>query len=203
MMKADLLAAFTIAAIGCSAGHTNELAAAPRAQGAHFAAMSLINGQGLRAIVSNVLAPANGTRLAPCQIQVRFIGADGSLIGNATTIQLKAGESTSVPASEPAKLVRTVVSIGDDPAKTCALRTRVEIFDLETGMTFVSVTGESVDSNGEGSVSRAPSAGVARKNSSGRANSARVANSSPVSGGAASPKPRPPVLAATPPASQR
>jgi hypothetical protein len=83
--------------------------------------MSLVEGQGVRAIVSNVLALANGTHLAPCQVQVSFFGADGSLIGKATTVLLKAGESTSVPASNPSKLVRSIVSIGDvvDPAK-CA-----------------------------------------------------------------------------------
>jgi hypothetical protein len=82
----------------------------------------------------------------PCQVQVSFFGADGSLIGNATTVQLKAGESTSVPASQPSKLVRAVVSVGDvvDPAKLCALKTRVEIFDVQTGTTFVSVSGDSI-----------------------------------------------------------
>ena len=77
------------------------LQAQPRTEGAGFAAMSLTKDQGMRAIVSNVLAPANGTHLAPCQVQVRFFGADGSLIGDATTVQLKAGESTSVSASNP------------------------------------------------------------------------------------------------------
>ena len=100
----------------------------------------------LRAIVSNVLAPVNGTQLAPCQVQVSFIGADGSLIGDVTTMQLKPGESTSVPASHPSKLMRAIVSIGEvvDSAKVCALRTSVEIFDMQTGVTFVSVPGEPI-----------------------------------------------------------
>jgi hypothetical protein len=64
-------------------------------------------------------------------------------------VQLKAGESTSVPASHPSKLVRAIVSIGDvvDPPKVCALRTSVETFDVQTGLTFVSVPGESTIAN--------------------------------------------------------
>src|SRR5258708_33418491 len=111
--------------------------------------MSLTDAQGARAIISNVLATANGTHLAPCQVQASFFGADGSLIGNATTVQLKAGEPTSVPASHPSKLVRAVVSIADvvDPAKVCALRPSVARFDVQTDTTFVSVSGELIGSN--------------------------------------------------------
>jgi hypothetical protein len=199
-MKTIQFAALVLA-IGISAGRANELAAATRTEGARFAAMSLTNGQGLRAVISNVLAPANGTQLVTCQVQVSFIGADGSLIGNATTVQLKAGESISVPASNPSKLVRAIVSIGGvvDPAKVCALRTSVEIFDLQTGMTFVSVPGESSGTNNECIVSAAPTLGAARKKLSGRENSVPVAISSSLSGNAASPKTRSPALAATPP----
>jgi hypothetical protein len=203
-MKRILFAALALA-IGSSAGQANELVASPRAEGARFAAMSLTNDQGVRAIISNVLAPANGARLAPCPVQVSFFGADGSLIGNATTVQLKAGESTSVPASHPSKLVRAIVSIGDvvDPAKVCTLRTRVEIFDVQTGTTFVSVPGESIAGNSECSVSVAPALGAARKNVSGRENSAPIATSSSLSGGTVPPKTRSPVLAATPPTASR
>jgi hypothetical protein len=138
--------------------------ASPRAEcAAHFAAVSLTNDQGARAIVSNVLVPADANRVTPCQVQVSFFGADGSLIGNAKTVQLKAGESTSVTASRPSNLVRAVVSIGDvvDSAKLCLLRTRIEIFDLQTGTTFVSVSGDSVGSEcnasvGSGTTRRAP-----------------------------------------------
>jgi hypothetical protein len=131
-------------AIGSSASQADELSASQ----ARYAAMSLVDGQGARAIVSNVLAPANGAHFAPCQVQVSFVGADGSMIGKATMVQLKAGESTSVSASNPSKLVRAIVSIGDvvDPAKICALRTSVEIFDVQTGTTLVSVPGESIGS---------------------------------------------------------
>ena len=144
-MKEFLFAALTLATMFSSTAQANELAASPRAEGGRFAAMSLTNGQGLRAIVSNVIAPSNDAQLAPCQVQVSFIGADGSLLGNATRVQLKAGESTSVSASQPSKLVRAIVSVGDvaDSAKVCALKTSVEIFDMQTGVTFVSVPGES------------------------------------------------------------
>jgi hypothetical protein len=167
--------------------------------------MSLTKDQGLRAIISNVLAPGNGTVLAPCQVQVSFFDADGSAVGDATTVQLKAGESTSVPASHPSKLVRAIVSIGDvvDPAKVCALKTSVEIFDVQTGLTFVSVPGESIGSNSECSVSVAPALGAVRNNVSGRKNSRPVATSSSLSGGTVSPRTRSPVLAATPPTAPR
>jgi hypothetical protein len=138
--------------------------ASPRAEcTAHFAAMSLTNDQGMRAIVSNVKEAAYGSRVTPCQVQVSFFGPDGLLIGDATTVQLKAGESTSIPASQPSKLVRPVVSIGDvvDPGKSCLLRTRIEIFDVQTGTTFVSVSGDSIGSEcsaraGSGTLRRAP-----------------------------------------------
>ncbi len=202
-MRIILFAAVGLA-IGSAAAQAEELAASPRAEG-RFTAMSLTDAQGARAIISNVLATANGTHLAPCQVQVSFFGADGSLIGNATTVQLKAGESTSVPASHPSKLVRAVVSIGDvvDPAKVCALRTSVEIFDVQTDTTFVSVPGELIGSNSECSVSVAPALVAARKNISGRKNSGPVAITSSISGGTVSPRTRSPVLAATPPTASR
>jgi hypothetical protein len=203
-MKLILFSALALA-MGSSASQADDLAASPQAKGARFAAMSLTKDQGLRAIISNVLAPANGTVLAPCQVQVSFFDADGSAVGDATTVQLKAGESTSVPAAHPSKLVRAIVSIGDvvDPAKVCALRTSVEIFDVQTGLTFVSVPGESIGSNSECSVSVAPALGAVRNNVSGRKNSRPVATSSSLSGGTVSPRTRSPVLAATPPPAPR
>jgi hypothetical protein len=203
-MKLILFSALALA-MGSSASQADDLAASPQAKGARFAAMSLTKDQGLRAIISNVLAPGNGTVLAPCQVQVSFFDADGSAVGDATTVQLKAGESTSVPASHPSKLVRAIVSIGDvvDPAKVCALKTSVEIFDVQTGLTFVSVPGESIGSNSECSVSVAPALGAVRNNVSGRKNSRPVATSSSLSGGTVSPRTRSPVLAATPPTAPR
>jgi hypothetical protein len=191
-------------AIGSSASQAGDLVPSHPADGVRFAAMSLTKDQGMRAIISNILAPANGAHLAPCQVQVSFFGADGSLIGNAMMVKLKAGESTSVVASQPSKLVRTIVSIGDavDSAKACALRTSVEIFDLQTDTTFVSIPGESIGSNSECSGPAAPALVVAPRNISGRKNSGPVATSS-FPEGTVSPKTRSPVLAATPSAAPR
>ena len=175
-------------------------------EGVRFAAMSLTKDQGVRAVISNVLVPANDAHLAPCQVQVSFFGADGSLIGDPTTVQLKAGESTSVPAVHPSKLVRAIVSIDDavDSAKACALKTRVEIFDLQTDTTFVSVPGKSIGGNSECSVSTAPALGAVRKNAASRRNSSPVTTASSLSeGDAVSPKIRSPELAATPSAAPR
>jgi hypothetical protein len=198
-MKEILFAALGLATICSSAAQAIEQVALPRAEGGRFAAMSLTNGQGLRAIVSNVIAPSNDTQLAPCQVQVSFIRADGSLLGNATTVQLKAGESTSVSASQPSKLVRAIVSTGDvvDAAKVCALRTSVEIFDMQTGTTFVSVPGESTGIIGDCSVSVPPAHNIARKNIS-----APAAIAPSPSAGTTPPKTKPP-LAVTPPTVQR
>ena len=93
-------------------------------------------------------------------MQVSFFGADGAPIGDPTTVQLKAGESASVPAVRPSKLVRAIVSIDDviDSAKLSALRTRVEIFDVQTDTIFVSVSGEAIGSNNECGVSAARAA---------------------------------------------
>jgi hypothetical protein len=197
-MKTAVFAALVLA-IGSSAGQAGDLGPSHPADGVRFAAMSLTKDQGVRAIISNVLAPGNSAHLAPCQAQVSFFGADGSLIGNAMMVKLKAGESTSVVASQPSKLVRTIVSIGDavDSAKACALRTSVEIFDLQTDTTFVSILGESIGSTSECSGPAAPALVVAPRNISGRKNSGPVATS-PLPGATVSPKTRSPVLAATP-----
>jgi len=195
-MRIIVFAALTLA-IGCSTGLADQLVTSRAVEDHRFAAMSLTKDQSARAIISNVLTPADGADLTPCQVRVSFFGADGSLIGDATTVQLKAGESISVPAARPSKLVRATVSIGDvvDPAKVCALRTNLEIFDVQTGTTFVSVPAESKCS---GSIP--PLHSATRKNVAGRENSAPVAISSLPSGQTVSPKTRSPVLAATPPA---
>jgi hypothetical protein len=105
----------------------------------------------VRVIISNVLAPKNSADLSPCPVQVTFVGADGSLMGDATMVQLKPAESTSVPTSVPASLVRAIVSIGNvpDSPKLWAFRTGLEVFDAQTGTTFISIAGESNVGNGE------------------------------------------------------
>jgi hypothetical protein len=198
-LRAILFAAWTVA-IGISAARASEQAASRRTQGTSFGAMSLTKDQGVRAIISNVVAPEDGNHLTPCPVQVSFFGADGSLIGKATAVQLKAGESTSVSASRPPKLVRAVMSIGDvvDPAKACMLRTSLEIFDVQTDTTFVSIPGESVGGNSGCNIAAVAALGAARNNIPGRKNPTPVATSSSVSGGTVLPNTRPSVLAATP-----
>src|SRR3954454_1637602 len=92
------------AALALALGSSSVGRAEPGSSQARFAAVSPTNGQGVRTIISNVLAADNGS-LAPCQVQVSFFGAIGSPIGEATTVQLKAGESTAVPVSKPSKMV--------------------------------------------------------------------------------------------------
>jgi hypothetical protein len=198
-MRVILLAAWTVA-IGISATRANEQATSPRTQGTRFAAMSLTKDQGVRAIISNVFQPEDSAYRTPCPVQVSFFGADGSMIGKATVVQLKAGESSSVLASRPPKLVRAVVSIGDvvDPAKACLLRTSIEIFDVQTDTTFVSVPGESIGGDGGCGAVATQALVAARNNVSGRKSSTPAATTPSVSGGTVSPSPRSAVLAATP-----
>ena len=188
-MKTVLLAAVVLATLGRSAGQANELPATPGAEVVRFAAMSLSTGQSLRTVVSNVLATANATQLAPCQVQISFFGADGSLIGTATAVQLKAGQSTAVSVSQPSKLVRARVSISDvaDPATVCALMTSVEVFDLQTGTTFVTVPGEQTPVTSDCVVSSIAPIPIFPAHS----------------GGKSSPKKRSSALAVTSPTSQR
>jgi hypothetical protein len=153
-MRVALFAALILVS---SPGHALTVSCSVQVVG--FAALSITKDQGVRAIVSNVGA-------APCPVQVSFFGADGSLIGNATTVQLKAGESTSASASQPPKLVRATVGISDavDPARICELKASVEIFDVQTDMTFVSLPGESLSSNSECTGSIVPTPRSTRKN---------------------------------------
>jgi hypothetical protein len=163
--------------------------------------MSLTSGQGVRAIVSNVLTYTGTNDIPPCKVQVSFFGPDGSLIENSTTLPLKAGESTSVAASNPTKLVRATVSIeATSPANACALRTTLEVFDVRTGTTFAAVPSENISSNNECSVSVAQPLHTARRNVTTR--------SVPASGASPSLHPGPkrtssPVLASTPPAAPK
>ncbi len=137
------------AATALALGSSSVGRAEPGSFQARFAAVSPTNGQGVRAIISNV---AETGSLAPCQVQVSFFGADGSPIGEARTVQLKAGELTAVPVSRPSKMVRAILSIGE--AGECELRTSVEIFDVQTGITFVSIPGEAIGGNNERTSSR-------------------------------------------------
>jgi hypothetical protein len=137
--------------IGCSASGAAQPAPPPQMEVVRFAAVSVSGGQGARAIISNVIPPGKDSDLSPCQVQVKFFGPDGSLIGDAATVQLKAGESSSVPASQAPRLLRATVSIGGgiEASKLCELKARVEIFDLQTDTTFISVAAESLGGTSE------------------------------------------------------
>src|SRR6266481_2627941 len=86
----------------------------PLGGGERFPAVSLIDGQGVRVVLSNVLVPAAGTTPSECPVLVRFFGADGTLIGDARTVRLKPGASVSVPAAPSSGLVRAIVSVTAD-----------------------------------------------------------------------------------------
>jgi hypothetical protein len=133
-------------AVGSSAAQAIDLSvAAPTQAAARFAAVSVTESQGVRVIVSNVLEPSNAPSSDPCPVEVRFVGADGALLGETRILQLDAGVSSSVSAVHPSSLVRAIVNVGEaGPAtKTCAIRTSLEVFDAQTGTTFLSVPGES------------------------------------------------------------
>jgi hypothetical protein len=83
------------------------------------------------------------------------------------------------------------------------LKTSVEVFDVQTGVTFVSIPGESIDGNAERDVSVSSVLRAERKYVSGQKNPTPVATSSMRSGGAVPPTNSPAVLAATPPTAPR
>ena len=141
--------------IGCSIGDAAQPPDSTQIEVARFAAVSVSPGQGARAVISNLIESGKDTKLAPCQVEVRFFGPDGSLVGNMSMLQLKAGESRSVTASRAPQLLRTTISIdgATDAAKVCELKARVEIFDLQTGTTFISVAADPLDVTGECSTS--------------------------------------------------
>lgn len=119
------------------------VAAPAQTEVAIFAVLTVSNDQSMRVLVSNVTASAEGTT-PPCQVQVKFFGSDGSLVDEVAALQLKPGESRSVAVSHPANLLRASVGVDSDVdlSKACELKARVEVFDLQTGTTFVSVASD-------------------------------------------------------------
>lgn len=128
--------------VGCSIASAEAASAQPEA--IRFAALTVTDGQGARAVISNAPAPGTDTNVTPCKVQVKFFDAEGSLIGDAETLQLKPGASGSITATGTLALVRAAVSIDEssDASSLCELKARVEIFDLHTGTTFISVSGD-------------------------------------------------------------
>lgn len=142
-MRRVFLGAF----VSCSIVGAAPVAASAQTEVARFAATTVSDGQGARAVISNVSASETDRAVAPCKIQVRFFGPDGSLVGDVGELQLKGGMSGSVTAAGAPPLVRATVSVdgSSDASTACELRARVEIFDLHTGTTFISVAEDAPD----------------------------------------------------------
>jgi len=113
--------------------------------GETFAAVNVTHGQGVRAVVSNVLAPAAGTPPAACPVVVQFFKGDGSSLGSPESVDLDPGVSAAVPAGSASGMVRgtfAVLADPSDPTKTgdpdgiCAIRSSQEVFDVTSGKTL-------------------------------------------------------------------
>jgi hypothetical protein len=137
-MKALGFAALALS-ISCSIGRASPLAASAQTEVVRFAAATVTDDQGARAVVSNVSASASDSNAA-CHVQVTFYGSDGSVI-NKEERRLKAGASAAIVAKAARALLRATVSIeaDGDAAKHCDLMARLEISDLHTGTTFISM----------------------------------------------------------------
>jgi len=137
-MKALGFAALALS-ISCSIGRASPLAASAQTEVVRFAAATVTDDQGARAVVSNVSASASDSNAA-CHVQVTFYGSDGSVI-NKEERRLKAGASAAIVAKAARALLRATVSIeaDGDAAKHCDLMARLEIYDLHTGTTFISM----------------------------------------------------------------
>ncbi|HEY1260953.1 MAG TPA: hypothetical protein VGF34_17015 [Stellaceae bacterium] len=122
-MKAVLAAALALTASASAA-----LAAQIEVE--RFAAVKIVSGQGVAAVVSNVLP--TGTAVQPCFVSIAFFAGDSSRIGpTSRTVSLSPGHSASVPApSPPPGLVRALVGVGNPG--DCAVRTQVEVYDTAT-----------------------------------------------------------------------
>lgn len=125
---------------------------------ASFAALTVSADQSARVVMSNVTAAGSDTTLPPCQALVKFFGPDGSLVGEVARIQLRPGESRSIAVSHPLRLLRASVALESEveTPKACELKARVEVFDLQTGTTFVSVAAEPSGSRSECTTAAVP-----------------------------------------------
>jgi hypothetical protein len=80
-------------------------------------------------------------------VEVTFYGSDGSVL-NKEAQRLKAGASASMVAKAARALLRATVSIetDGDASRQCDLIARLEVYDLHTGTTFISMAPNSVKS---------------------------------------------------------
>jgi hypothetical protein len=115
------------------------------AVGENFVAVNLFDGEGVRAVVSNVLAPPAGTSVAACPVTVTFFNGDGSPVGSAETVNLNPGVSAIVTAKFAPRFVRTNLTLFADPSNPtapgdpnniCAIRSSQEVFGVFTGRTI-------------------------------------------------------------------
>jgi hypothetical protein len=115
------------------------------AVGENFVAVNLIDGEGVRAVVSNVLAPAAGTAVAACPVAVTFLNGEGSPAGSSETVNLNPGVSATVTAKFAPRFVRTSLTLFADPSNPtepgdpngiCAIRSSQEVFEVFTGRTI-------------------------------------------------------------------
>jgi hypothetical protein len=140
-----VVAALSILAI-CSIGRADPLGSQAQTEVARFAAVTMTDDQGARAIVSNVTASAVDSDVA-CPVGVTFVDSDGSLTDREEQ-SLKPGASASIAAKGARNLVRARITIKTeiDAAQQCDLLTRLEIYDLHTGTTFISIAPNPVNS---------------------------------------------------------
>jgi hypothetical protein len=145
-MKAEGLAALALL-VSCSIGHAAPLAASAQTEVARFAATTVTADQSARAVVSNLVASASDSNVT-CHMQVTFFGSDGAVI-NKEEQALKPGASSSIVAKAPRGLLRATISIeaGVDASEPCDLIARLEIYDVHTGTTFISIAPDTVNSS--------------------------------------------------------
>ena len=132
--------------VRCSIGHAAPLAASAQTDVARFTATTVTADQGARAVISNLAASASDSNTT-CHMQVTFYGSDGAII-NKEEQALKPGASTSIVAKAPPGLLRATISIAAavDASEPCDLIARLEIYDVHTGTTFISIAPDTVNS---------------------------------------------------------
>jgi hypothetical protein len=115
------------------------------AVGENFVAVNLFDGQGVRAVVSNVLAPPAGTTVTTCPVTVTFLNGEGNPVGSAETVNLNPRVSATVGARFAPRVVRTNLTLfadplnptePGDPNNICAIRSSQEVFEVFTGRTI-------------------------------------------------------------------
>jgi hypothetical protein len=132
--------------VSCSIGHAAPASGSAQTEVARFAATTVTADQGARLVVSNV-APSPSNSNVACHMQATFYGSDGAII-NKEEQALKPGASTSIVAKAPRGLLRAIISIqaSADASEPCDLIARLEIYDVHTGTTFISIAPDTINS---------------------------------------------------------